>query len=120
MALDWNISNCENWESLTDSEEEYRKTEYIVFTAMAIGVPKITKDTYRKYYMRMLIYRDLNGDTEEYITLQDLKKRIGLWTNASKKTEAAFGRYMVGSYNTWAMCKLETLESEGEVSDVRK
>lgn len=92
MSLNWNISNCKNWESLKEDGEWY-KTEHMIFATMAIDMYEITEDNVAEFYARLLVVGKISGGNWysagigwDYVTLEDVRKRIGLHTNANRNT----------------------------------
>ena len=113
MALSWNITMCDNWKDLTESEEDRIKTHTLVFVTMGIGMNEITKKNYRKFYQRYLaLIPTLWEQPRPEITLKDIKRRIGLYTNASTKSNVAFLKEIGSYYLEWAGNKCEREEEE--------
>ena len=98
MPLNWYISKVENWEKycfISDPEavQELKMTpltHQLVHITMAVGMHEITKKNYREFYTRMLLldlHKSLYTLDEEGnqkpIQLEDVKRHIGLGTNAS-------------------------------------
>lgn len=98
MALHTNISNCLNWEEL-NTEANYPMTERIYFVTLVTDLGEITESNYGEFYARVKVYELITGD--DYITLEDIKRRIGLTTNVSNRTSAQFLKRMteLGSSN---------------------
>ena len=98
MPLNWYISKVENWEKycFTSDPEAIQElkmtplTHQLVHITMAVGMHEITKKNYREFYTRMLLLeldtswykRDEDGN-QVGIQLEDVKRHIGLGTNAS-------------------------------------
>ena len=91
MALHTNISNCVNWEEL-NTDENYPLTQKIYFVTMVTDLGQITDTNYGEFYARIKVYAAITGDDD--ITLQDVKRRIGLTTNVSNTTTAQFLKRM--------------------------
>jgi len=99
MPLNWSISDCKDWESLK-SDEEWPITNALIWVSMSIGIRDITEKTIPEYFARLCLWQDLVGEmghqydaetkkwSKRYITIDDLKKRIGLHTNAGSMTRA--------------------------------
>lgn len=93
MALNWNIEKCDNYKELTEGEP-WQITNALIWGTMAIGMREITAKNYKEFYQRVNLMEKLNGtwlsrhDTETqkveslFITEDDVKRRIGLRTNA--------------------------------------
>ena len=95
MSLDWSISNCEKWEEL-NSEEQWPITNSLIWATMPLGMSCINEKNYEEFYVRIAVYEKIRGPymhkitdggrEKYYITLEDVRRRIGLYTNASKHT----------------------------------
>lgn len=99
MALNWNVAKVENYKELFDNTDEGRMIEpysTIVIATMLVGINEITEKNYEKFYNRIHLIESIEGpyfykDSEpSYITLEDIKRLIGLHTNASNKTKLQF------------------------------
>ena len=111
MPLNWNIGDCKDHDKLNyctnpsapEDEREYRLmplTEGLIWVTIAIGIAEITEKNYKDFYTRMRFAEALNGqmvhkwdfEAEDHVdyTVDDIKRHIGLGTNASTKTKAEF------------------------------
>ena len=104
MALEWDFGKVKNWKSVCrDKDGKIDPVlEKIIFTTMTIGIGGITADNYEKFYERIRLYelaskeliaRDAHFNS--FIRLDVIKKFIGLWTNAQKKTDAEFKKFLL-------------------------
>jgi hypothetical protein len=91
MALHTNIGNCVNWEEL-NTDANYPMTERIYFVTLVTDLGEITDTNYGEFYARTKVYGLITGDNS--ITLEDVKRRIGLTTNVSNRTTAQFLKRM--------------------------
>jgi hypothetical protein len=91
MALTTNIGNCVNWEEL-NTDANYPMTERIYFVTLVTDLGEITESNFGEFYARVKVYEAITGDN--YITLADIKRRIGLETNVSNRTSAQFLKRM--------------------------
>ena len=91
MALHTNITNCVNWEEL-NTDANYPMTERIYFVTMVTDLGEITATNYGEFYARVKVYAQITGD--DTITLEDVKRRIGLSTNVSNTTSNQFLKRM--------------------------
>jgi hypothetical protein len=107
MPLTYNLRNIDDWENACLEEEECPSalTTVIIHLALIVGVPNITKGTASEFYSRVLLYEKLFGvfmhteDGEERgITPDDVRSHVGLTTNASPHTEAAFRKTVWSRY----------------------
>ena len=104
MALNWNVEDVANWQELfVEIEDGYREMikihERILMHTMTIGIGRITEKNWKKFYDRVYMWERVHGAgyyTREndqlkpiYVTEDDVKRMIGLHTNAgdSPKTE---------------------------------
>ena len=97
MPLNWSIKNCKDWETLK-SDDEWPVTNALIWVSMSVGLSEITEENLPEYYARLAMWQDLAGDLGHVkdattgkwksgrITQSDLRKRIGLSTNASTMT----------------------------------
>jgi hypothetical protein len=108
MSLNWSITECEKWEELK-SEENWPITNAIIWLTMGIGMSKITEENYKEFYYRdrlksavtmESISQNVNGKiTPRPITLEEIKRRIGLSTNATEFTTAEFFKRLRKDFN---------------------
>lgn len=72
------------------------KVESIIFNTMSTGINKITIDNYTTFYKRyLMIHRATSSKHDPYLSLEDVYKTIGLTTNASSMTDAAFKKHVL-------------------------
>lgn len=110
MSLDWSITKVKQWEQVSLREAngaEAAKTEALIWATMSLGIPTITKSNVDEWMFRLSTKEKLKGAlinhyVEDksmpgglraepyYLTREDVERRIGLSTNASKLTRAAF------------------------------
>lgn len=94
MSLDWNISDCADVEALkADTPDGWPVTEGAVWLCMIVGVPSITEKTAEKFWLRVHEWEAVNGPiltNGHRYTPEDVTRRIGLRTNASSLTDAAW------------------------------
>lgn len=96
MPLNADWGDVDGWKELHEDDEQYRITEALAFRMMNIGMWQITPANYEKYYVRLLITDKMygcsltKGGEDRPITLEEVKRRIGLSANVSTLTDAAF------------------------------
>lgn len=116
MALTWDLTEIENHKALwietneTDSEtgEPLFKldpvTECLIWISIATGMGdgwKLTRQYAPEFYARVKMLEKIGGPlltrgSEPYdITWDDVKRHVGLQTNAGKKTRAEFVKNLV-------------------------
>ena len=105
MALNWNVEDVANWQELfVEIEGGYREMikihERILMHTMTIGITRITEKNWKKFYDRVYMWERVHGAgyyTREndqlkpiYVTEDDVKRMIGLHTNASTISKKEF------------------------------
>ena len=105
MSLDWNISECENWEELTTEEEEWPITHALIWATLRVDLGGITEKNVDEFFTRLemveaacgpLVYKwdDEKKYKESLLTYSAVRRRIGLNTNVTNKTQAQFDKRM--------------------------
>ncbi len=95
MSLNWNIEKCKSWQQL-NTDSEWPITSSLIWATMAVGISTITKINAEEFHRRLALYENQNGfylsrnGKPSPIALEDVKRRIGLSTNASTLTKAEF------------------------------
>jgi hypothetical protein len=101
MSLNYDLSKVANWESL-----DAQITDAIIWHTVGIGMDEITEENKDKFFMRVHAYEnavgamlriqdDKHNVIEQRITYADVCARVGLQTNASPYTDAAFHKHLV-------------------------
>ena len=104
MALNWSIERCANADELKEGIE-WRKTDAIIWLTLVIGMDEITEDNKVEFYTRLKMYEGLSGSMftiegkEYFFYTQDIERRIGLSTNATRETFSAWTRRMLKLQN---------------------
>lgn len=102
MPLHYNWSECENPDELS-SDENAVMTDTMIFMTMHVGIPEITEKNWEHFAERMFALQATGSfiTTGEgkpyYITREDVKRYIGLKTNASKLSIATFKTRVYGA-----------------------
>ena len=108
MALHWNVTKCENHTALTE-EGEWPITNALIWGSMSTGIPEITEENIPEIYARFRVWENIvgpmlwgkdeeTGELEERkIEVEDLVKRIGMYTNAARMTRSEW-RKMLGEH----------------------
>lgn len=89
MALNWNLSEVSN-ENIEYCLKNNEATDAIIMLTMAVGISKITKANANEFYLRASFCSKLFSYTNRPFTLEEIEKRIGLYTNASEFSRAEF------------------------------
>lgn len=100
MSLRWDAKECD--EKAIDGDKAKLITKAIALLTMPVGIGRITEKNYEEFFRRASAYESAVGAfitnwtgkefVDEPVTLADVKLRIGLWSNASPLTRAAFDR----------------------------
>ena len=92
MALSWDITDCSDIE-LLKSGAEWNKTEGIIFSTMSVDMNSITEENAIEFYARLQMLSTIycgffyDKEADKYVapTFEDVRIRIGLYTNAYSK-----------------------------------
>ena len=100
MSLSIDVKKVDDWKNYcyikvqdekTGKEyDEYNPaTKYLAWGSMAIGIGEITQINYKDVYLRHLFMNKLSAYTNEMpITLDDVRKNIGLKPNVVNETKS--------------------------------
>ena len=103
MSLDVDWSSIDK-ERYPDREDEFGDTQLnavtfsLAFASMAVGISKITEKNAGEFYTRLAMIERLHGaglsnkDGPRFITPAEIHDHIGLRTNASTLSSAAFAK----------------------------
>ena len=118
MALNWSIENVKQYNRLyrkvVKGEQGYSDTEvrkqlkqvpnHLIMLTMTIGMRDITDKNWEQFYNRIYAWERIVGVqfyshkrkklTPMYITQDDVKRMIGLHTNASTMTPTQFKKHL--------------------------
>ena len=121
MSLDWNHGKVQDHHTLHNTGDDaapkgsdidlagdiaYARTSHIALLTMGVGINRITDRNWQTFAARLEVWQDVHGApmqrfTEENgienvrLTPADVHRRIGLSTNASTLTDAAFRKNMI-------------------------
>ena len=99
MALNWNIEKVKNLPEI-QTDEEAPITDSLGGATMPVGIREITEENYKEFYARLNMAERMRGtyrynkDGAVWMQLEDVKRRIGLYTNASTFSRAEFIKRM--------------------------
>jgi hypothetical protein len=96
MALNWDAKKAANWKLIGDAEKE----KSLVFGTMTFGINPITEENHEEYFRRHAAFYRAKG-YPPFLALADIRNAIGLSTNASRLSNAA-----------WKKRLLEVIEQE--------
>ena len=100
MSLSIDVGNVHNWknycyikvqdEKTGEEYDEYSPaTKYLAWGSMGIGIGEITEKNYKEVYLRHLFITKLSAYSNEMpVTLEDVRKNIGLKTNVASETKS--------------------------------
>lgn len=95
MALHWNVGKCADYKELIEGDEQH-VTNAVVFLTMAVGMSSITKKNADAFAARVAIWQQCVGASLSagakplFVTKEDVRRRVGLGTNADSKTMTRF------------------------------
>lgn len=106
MSLNWNAQDVHDIDALHGDEVQWEVTKAIVFRTMLTNMGEITEKNYEEFYTRIALcdrlfgsligLTDEDGEMKDYfITLADVKRRIGLETNVPEQSKAKFNGWLV-------------------------
>lgn len=114
MSLDWNLTKIKNykevcWQKNEDDTDRLNPvTDSLIWLTMGIGIGNITEDNASEVYCRIAMYEKLFGTMLSYwkdskkvsvpITPEDVHNHIGLFTNVSKETDAAWRKRIIQNF----------------------
>ena len=100
MPLKYDLKKIKNRKSLST-----KVTDFLIESSLFTGLPVITKENAEEVFLRTALYEQIVGIklqeleggevVDRLITLEDVKKHIGLKTNASKLSATQWYKAMV-------------------------
>lgn len=111
MALTWDATEVADYDSLT--EDELVTRESLIFLTIGIGMPALTAENAREFYARASFYEKVNGAmrydfdadtntrTERYFSADEIRRFIGLRTNASRLSIVQFRTNVWKAHERW-------------------
>jgi hypothetical protein len=102
MALNFNFAQVSEWQKLHSDNAEWAKTEHIIWHTMAVHLNAITEKNWEKFAQRYFAWHKLhNTPANGKVSVDDIKRRIGLRTNVTNKTDAQFRKLLADSVIDW-------------------
>lgn len=101
MSLDWDVTKVHNYQEIK-TDEEWPITYGLIFLTMSIGIREITEENCREVLTRIRCIEKVYGPTFQKpgqdggppeprpVTIEDIKRRIGLKTNVNLMTKLQF------------------------------
>lgn len=102
MSLDWSVRDVANYEEIIAEGEGWNITNILIWGTMIVGLNEITAKNINEWMRRIAITNEvgfpiataLNTETHErqpyQFTRDQLERRVGLLTNATKLTKKEF------------------------------
>lgn len=95
MALHYDFTKVENVDELHESEDERGISHSLVWATLGVGIGNLNEENLEEFYIRLkYLERDGAFMTSNggpiYFTLDMLRKRIGLRTNAGYENRSAW------------------------------
>ena len=101
MALHWNLEDCRDVDALkADTPEGWPVTDCTIWLAMIVGLPTITAENAETFWHRVSAWEAIQGPINtsgRRMEPADIVRRIGLRTNASRMTDAAWRKKIAGA-----------------------
>jgi len=108
MALNWSVENVKDYKNLCWSEDRLNPvTEALIWAGNSLGFNIITERNYEEVYIRVhmwehgvcsFLQKHENGESVDIpLTLKDIQQHIGLNTNWSTMTNAAFNKHLAAA-----------------------
>lgn len=123
MSLDYSLTDIKAHEDLF-TRDNYngldhftlsQTTEQLVWATMIVGLNGITKTNVREFWVRLALVQKVMG-AYSGLTAQDVKRHIGLWTNATTyKSRRKWERLLLDSeYSTieWDARKVDWSDND--------
>ncbi len=100
MSLNWNCEAVEDFDNVCMKEDDTLSnlTETLIWAGASVGYGEITKKNYVNYHKRMAFIEAMRGVylrtevrgkvVDRPITVNDIKKHIGLHTNWGNKSDS--------------------------------
>lgn len=105
MSLSWDATEVADFENLTDNELVTRDS--LIWATIPVGINNLTQERVDDFFARVSFIEKTQGtyrhDSKGSLpfTREDVQRFVGLRTNASPKTEAAFRKDAFDNYKRW-------------------
>jgi hypothetical protein len=95
MSLDYNYGKVNNWQELHSDDRQWSITEHLIWHTMAVQMSAITEKNWRQFAVRYFAWHELHSTSDKgKVSVADIKRRIGLVTNAPNRTDAQFRKFL--------------------------
>ncbi len=106
MALHWSIERVTDWEQLVENDEQREITEAIVWPALVYDLSGVTEKNIDEWLFRQEFARRVDDfypitrprsqvHKRDLFTRAELERRIGLSTNVTTTSRAAFQKKLI-------------------------
>lgn len=92
MSLDYDLGDIKDWKKVCQEEDGAMKplTHQLIFMCMVVDLTAITDKNIDEWRFRMAFYSRIYGEDRKLPSRDDLVKHIGLRTNVSTLSRAAW------------------------------
>lgn len=125
MSLNWDISKCDNYDDMYQEAvdgppgvELKALTAAIIQATMVLDMGHITSENVEKFFKRLRLFETLHGklirfhDGSRFITLDEVRKHIGLRTNVPPSPNGKWRKRMIENFERELMARIEREEKE--------
>lgn len=106
MAFSYDLTHIENWQELLSSNSNEPGfvipfTEVLIWATLLIGIPQITEKNVDEFAFRLRLYETIANSLIQHsgisspIPFSQVKRHIGLATNANSLTRAQYIRNVI-------------------------
>jgi hypothetical protein len=106
MALHWSIARVKDWQQLAEDDEQRKITEAVVWAALVYDLSGVTEKNVDEWLFRQEFARHIDDfypitrprsqdHKRDVFTRTELERRIGLSTNVTNTSRAAFQKKLV-------------------------
>jgi hypothetical protein len=106
MALHWSIERVTGWQQLSEDDEQRKITETVVWAALVYDLSCVTEKNVGEWLFRQEFARHIDDfypitrprsqdHKRDLFTRTELERRIGLSTNVTNTSRAAFQKKLI-------------------------
>ena len=106
MALHWSIERVKDWQQLAEDDEQRKITEAVVWAALVYDLSGVTEKNIDEWLFRQEFARHVDDfypitrprsqdHKRDLFTRAELERRIGLSTNVTNTSRAAFQKKLI-------------------------
>jgi len=100
MALTYDLTTIPNYEERCYEQRDdgiylHPVTEHLIWASMNTGIGSITLSNHEEVWRRLRIWSHVLDSRKPYVTAEDVRRHIGLTTNASRKTKHQFHKQLI-------------------------